>query len=153
VKSINNERNDLVAMTAEIAAAYVANNSVAQADLTPLIASIHTSLRLLGAPEAAPAPATLVPAVSMKKSVTPDYIVCLEDGKQFKALKGHLTRLGMTPDEYRRKWGLSSDYPMVAANYSAKRSVLALSLGLGRKKAEPIVVPAREPGRGRKAAA
>jgi predicted transcriptional regulator len=130
----NSGSTDLTEMTAEIAAAYVANNNVARTELAALIAGIHSSLSSLGAPEAPPAPAALVPAVPIKKSVTPEYIISLEDGKPFKALKRHLTRLGMTPQEYRSKWGLPSDYPMVAANYAAKRSELALSLGLGRKK-------------------
>jgi predicted transcriptional regulator len=107
---------------------------------------------VLRAPERAPEPAALVPAISIKKSVTPDYIICLEDGKRFKALKGHLTQLGMTPDQYRRKWGLPKDYPMVAAAYAAKRSELARSMGLGRKKAEPVAEPARKAKHGRKAA-
>jgi predicted transcriptional regulator len=146
----NSDNMDLTEMTAEIAAAYVSKNSVAQTDLAALIAGIHSSLGSLGAPKAPPAPAALVPAVPIKKSVTPDYIICLEDGKQFKALKGHLTRLGMTPKEYRSKWALPSDYPMVAATYAARRSELAQSMGLGRKKVEPVAGPARKASRGRK---
>ncbi|BDA86351.1 MucR family transcriptional regulator [Aureimonas sp. SA4125] len=152
MKDTDTSRDDLAAMTAEIASAYVANNRVPQADLPDLIASIHRSLSLLGSPERAPEPAALVPAVSIRKSVTPDYIICLEDGKSFKSLKRHIAvRYGLTPDEYRRKWGLPSDYPMVAATYAARRSELALNLGLGRKKAEPVVEPARKAGRGRNA--
>jgi predicted transcriptional regulator len=153
VENIDNQRADLIAMTAEIAAAYLANNRVAQTELAAMIGAIYKSLASLGpAPETAPEPAVLVPAVSIRKSVTPDYIICLEDGKRFKSLRRHLTQLGTTPDEYRRKWGLPSDYPMVAATYATRRSELALSMGLGRKKAEPVTEPARKVGRGRKAA-
>jgi predicted transcriptional regulator len=148
--------NDLVALTAEIASAYVINNRVAPNEIASLIESIHSSLGSLGTAPAATAPESvaLVPAVSIKKSITPEYIICLEDGKQFKSMKRHLaTKYGLTPDEYRRKWNLPSDYPMVAAAYAAKRSELALSLGLGRKKVEPVAEPvAAKPGRGRKAA-
>jgi predicted transcriptional regulator len=148
----------LVELTAEIVAAYAANNRVSVAELPELIASIHGSLNSLGQSAAAPAEKAvpLVPAVSIKKSITPEYIICLEDGKQFKAMKRHLaTKFGMTPDEYRRKWGLPSDYPMVAQVYAAKRSELALSLGLGRKKAEPAPAPvaAKKPARAKKAQA
>jgi predicted transcriptional regulator len=152
---INTDASDLVALTAEITSAYVANNRVAPLDIPALIASIHSSLGSLGTPSAAvaPEPVALVPAVSIKKSITPDYIICLEDGKKFKSMKRHLaTKFGMTPDEYRAKWGLPHDYPMVAAAYASKRSELALSLGLGRKKAEPVAEPAPKAARGRKAA-
>jgi predicted transcriptional regulator len=153
---MNHESSDstyLTEMTADIAAAYVSNNNVARTDLAALIAGIHSSLSSLGAPEAPSAPAALVPAVSIKKSVTPDYIICLEDGKQFKSLKRHLSsHYDMTPDEYRRKWGLPDHYPMVAATYAAKRSELARSMGFGQKKAEPAAEPARKAGRGRGAA-
>jgi predicted transcriptional regulator len=153
VENTDNRRNNLVAMTAEIAAAYLANNRVAQTELAAMIGAIHSSLISIGtAPKAAPELTPLVPAVPIKKSVTPDYIVCLDDGKRFKALKGHLTQLGMTPDEYRRKWGLPKDYPMVAPAYAAKRSELARGMGLGRKKAEPVTEAASKADRGRKAA-
>ena len=155
MESENRDTNVLAELTAEVVAAYVANNRVSVAELPDLIASIHGSLNLLGQPAAAPAkePVALVPAVPVKKSITPDYIVCLEDGKHFKSMKRHLaTKYGMTPDEYRRKWSLPSDYPMVAAGYSEKRSALALSLGLGRKKAEraPAPVAGKKPGRAKK---
>ncbi|RYG94172.1 MAG: MucR family transcriptional regulator [Alphaproteobacteria bacterium] len=134
----------LVELTAEISAAYVANNRVAPSEITSLIMSIHSSIASLGSAvaETAKEPVALIPAVPVKKSVTPEYIVCLEDGKHFKSMKRHLaTKFGLTPDEYRRKWSLPSDYPMVAAGYAAKRSELALSLGLGRKKVEEAVPP------------
>ncbi len=124
--------------TAEIVAAYVSRNSVPMAELPNLIRSIHASLASLGAPPAAETPAApLVPAVPIRKSVTDEYIVSLEDGRKFKSLKRYLaTSHGMTPAEYRAKWGLPPDYPMVAPAYAAKRSALAKTIGLGRKAAE-----------------
>src|SRR4051812_33252230 len=127
------EPNALAELTAEIVAAYVSNNRVALSEIAGVISSVHSSLAGLGEPVAMPVKdEPLVPAVPIKKSVTPDYIVCLEDGKHFKSMKRHLaTKYEMTPEDYRRKWSLPSDYPMVAAGYSEKRSALALSLGLG----------------------
>jgi predicted transcriptional regulator len=112
----------------------VSNNPVPVASLADVIASIHASLSGLGSP-VAPAVEPQTPAVNPKKSVFPDYIVSLEDGRKFKSMKRHLGLLGMTPDEYRAKWGLPRDYPMVAPSYAATRSVLAKSSGLGRKAA------------------
>ena len=128
-------QNELTAMTTELVAAYVANNSVPLGELPNLIRTVHQSLSGLGAPPAVEAPAApLVPAVPIKKSVTDEYIISLEDGRKFKSLKRYLaTSHGMTPAEYRAKWGLPSDYPMVAPAYAAKRSELARSIGLGRK--------------------
>ncbi|RIX98453.1 MucR family transcriptional regulator [Aureimonas flava] len=138
-------------LTAQIVKAYVSKNHVTRDDLAPLIGVVYASLDFDAAkePEAAPA-APLVPAVPVKKSVTPDYLICLEDGKQFKSLKRHLkTHYDLTPEAYRQKWGLAPDYPMVAANYAAKRSELAKSIGLGRKaapEAEPeVALQADEP--------
>ncbi|MBL8530390.1 MAG: MucR family transcriptional regulator [Hyphomonadaceae bacterium] len=129
------DTRDIVRMTAQIAAAYVSANTIPQQDIPALIRTVHATLRdLAGAPHAAPdqAPA---PAVSIKKSVTADHIICLEDGKKFKSLKRHLrTRYGMTPDEYRAKWGLPHDYPMVAPNYARERSTLAKRMGLGQTR-------------------
>ena len=124
----------LVEMTAEIVSAYVANHAVSPGDISDLIRSVHQTLDGLGqAPEAPPAP--LTPATSIKKSITDDAIICLEDGKAFKSLKRHLTtKYGMTPDEYRKKWGLPADYPMVAPNYAKQRSELARKMGLGRSR-------------------
>lgn len=126
---------DIVRMTAQIAAAYVSANAITQQDIPALIRTVHATLRdLAGAPHVTPdqAPA---PAVSIKKSVTADHIICLEDGKKFKSLKRHLrTRYGMTPDEYRAKWGLPHDYPMVAPNYARERSSLAKRMGLGQAR-------------------
>ena len=127
---------DLLEQVTEIVSAYVSHNSVSASDLPVLIASTHTALRSLSeAPPAAEIVEDLKPAVPIKKSVMPDFIVCLDDGKKFKSMKRHLAGLGMTPDEYRGKWGLPSDYPMVAPNYSVARSSMAKSAGLGRKPA------------------
>lgn len=139
----NNEK--LLDQTTMIVASFVAHNNVPRADLAQLIASTHAALGKLGG-EAEPVPeAALIPAVPIRKSVTPDAIICLEDGKKFKSLKRHLSsKFAMTPEQYRAKWGLPADYPMVAPNYAEARSALARSMGLGRK-ATPIPVPAPEP--------
>jgi predicted transcriptional regulator len=123
----------LVEITGEIVAAYVAHNAIATSDLAKLIADVYSAVSGTVKPVEAPAQPAQVPAVSIRKSVTPNYIVCLEDGKKFKTLKRHLHTLGMTPEQYRAKWNLPVDYPMVAPNYSATRSGLARNLGLGRK--------------------
>jgi predicted transcriptional regulator len=123
----------LVTLTADIVAAHVSNNSVAISDLPLLISSVHSALTTLGGTPA-PEPEKLVPAVSIRASVKPDYIVCLEDGKKLKMLRRHLmTAFGMTPDDYRAKWGLPADYPMVAPNYAEQRRTLAKEIGLGTK--------------------
>lgn len=125
---------ELAGLTADVVAAFVANNSVPVASLPELIVSVHRSLSGLSQPVAAlPEPQT--PAVNPKKSVFPDHIVSLEDGRKFKSMKRHLGLLGMTPDQYRAKWGLPRDYPIVAPNYAATRSALAKASGLGRKAA------------------
>ena len=129
---------ELITLTSQIVSAFVSKNSVQAADLPALIANVYQSLKSAGQPSAAPAEAAadLKPAVPVKKSVTPEYIICLEDGKKLKMLKRHLSSsYGMTPDEYRAKWGLPADYPMVAPNYAKQRSDLALKLGLGRRAA------------------
>ena len=144
-----------VALTAQIVAAFLSHNAVAIADLPGVIQSVHRALSDVASPAPAPVAEKLVPAVPIKKSVTPDYIICLEDGKQLKMLKRHLaTSYNMTPDEYRVRWGLPPDYPMVAPNYAAQRSSLARSIGLGRKPA-PVVeaAPAERAGRPKKSAA
>jgi predicted transcriptional regulator len=124
-------------LTAEIVSAYVSNNPVPAASLPDLIASVNAAVRGLAGPAKA-APIELVPAVNPKRSVFPDHIICLEDGLKFKSLKRHLmTDHGLTPDEYRAKWGLPADYPMVAPNYSATRSRLAKASGLGRHPKAP----------------
>ena len=148
--------NTTVELAASIIAAYVANNHVAVADLPAVIASVYSALTAIGttAPEPVKEAVALVPAVPIKKSITPDYIICLEDGRQFKSLKRHLrTSYNMTADEYRTKWGLPSDYPMVASTYSAYRTELAKKAGLGRKRNLDVVPPQPAPkkaGRGPK---
>jgi predicted transcriptional regulator len=130
--SSNAESPDRVGLSAELVAAYVSHNSVPSGELAALISSIHATLTKLGVDTAAPEPEKLVPAVAIKKSITPGYIICLDDGKRFKSLKRHIASLGMTADQYREKWNLPKDYPMVAPEYAAKRSALAKSLGLGQ---------------------
>ena len=122
-------------LTGQIVSAYVSKNTIPASEIPALISSVYQSLTTLGSsPAAVVAPEELRPAVPVKKSVTPDYIVCLEDGKKLKMLKRHLnTAYSMSPEEYRAKWGLPSDYPMVAPNYAKSRSELALKLGLGRR--------------------
>jgi predicted transcriptional regulator len=125
----------LIDLAADIVSAYVSNNTVPAADLPALIASVHRALSSTHAGSAEPAPEPLKPAVNPKKSVFPDYIVCLEDGKKFKSLKRHLrTHYDLSPEEYREKWGLPPDYPMVAPNYAAARSALAKKMGLGQQR-------------------
>ncbi len=131
--SDQSETNEmLVTLTADIVAAHVSNNSVAISDLSLLINNVHAALSGLGnEPVAEEKP---VPAVSVRASVKPDYVICLEDGKKLKMLRRHLmTHYGMTPEDYRAKWGLPADYPMVAPNYAEKRRALAKQIGLGTK--------------------
>ena len=129
----NQYHSDAVELAAEIVASYVAHNSVPASELAHLIHNVHSALTSLGQPVVEEV-RHQEPAVPVKKSVTPDYIICLEDGKKFKSLKRHLrTKFEMSPDQYRAKWGLPSDYPMVAPNYAEARSILAHSIGLGQK--------------------
>jgi predicted transcriptional regulator len=121
----------------EIVAAYVSHNAVGMTDLTKVIGDVHRAIVQLATGATVEPVVALVPAVSIRQSIKPDFIVCLEDGKKFKSLKRHLTLLGMTPDEYRAKWGLPADYPMVAATYATARSQIAKATGLGRKR-EPV---------------
>ena len=128
-------QTNFIELAADIVSAYVSNNSVAAADLPALIGDVHAALVRLGSGTAVAATDVLKPAVPPKKSVTNDYIICLEDGKKFKSLKRHLrTQYNMTPDEYREKWGLPPDYPMVAPNYANARSELAKQMGLGQQR-------------------
>ena len=124
-----------IELTAKIVSAYVSNNTVAAGDIPGLISQVHTALtRVSGKAGDAPAE-PLRPAISVKKSITPEYIVCLEDGKKFKSLKRHLrTQYNMTPEQYREKWALGADYPMVAPSYAAARSQLAKQMGLGQQR-------------------
>jgi predicted transcriptional regulator len=130
----NEMSQDLLGLTAEIVSAHVANNPVAMAELPGLISQVHAALANLGKAQPEPEVKRQEPAVPVKKSITPAYIVCLEDGKSFKSLKRHLqAHYGLTPDQYRQTWGLPDDYPMVAPDYTQKRSMLAKKMGLGRK--------------------
>ncbi len=129
-------RRDLVELATEVVAAYVSNNPLPRSDLPSLIQAVHSAVERLGKGiEDPPTHAgTQMPAVPVRKSITPDFLICLEDGKRFKSLRRHLRRLGLTPEQYREKWGLPSDYPMVAPNYSAQRSAMAKKIGLGQKR-------------------
>jgi predicted transcriptional regulator len=130
------DQSDVLRMAVDIVAAYVSNNTVSASQVPEVINTVYGSLTSLdGGSEAAPEPSK--PAVSVRRSVTPEYIVCLEDGKKLKMLKRHLrAAYDMSPEEYRAKWGLPADYPMVAPNYAAQRSAFAKKIGLGRKKGQ-----------------
>lgn len=137
-------QDTLIALTADIVAAHVSNNSVSVGDVAGLIANVHAALSGLGTPAEPEAPKQ-EPAVSIRASVKPDYIVCLEDGKKLKMLKRHLkTAYQMTPDEYRAKWGLAADYPMTAPNYAQQRKDLAVKIGLGRKPKAASATPTEQ---------
>jgi predicted transcriptional regulator len=138
---MSDDQTSRLELTASIVSAYVSKNSVPMANLADLVKSVHASLeRLEGKPAVEAAP--LVPAVPVKKSITPDYIISLEDGRKFKSLKRHLsTQYGISPEQYRAKWNLPADYPMVAPNYAATRSALAKTMGLGRKGLEEEAAP------------
>ncbi|MBK18326.1 MAG: transcriptional regulator [Rhodospirillaceae bacterium] len=130
---------EVLKMAVEIVSAYVSNNTVGAAQVPEVINTVYTSLSSLNDQSADSGAEPPKPAVSIRRSVTPDYIVCLEDGKKLKMLKRHLrASYGMTPDEYRAKWGLPPDYPMVAPNYAEQRSNFAKRIGLGRKKGEKV---------------
>jgi predicted transcriptional regulator len=123
-----------IELAAEMVAAFVANNPLPKGELPALIDAVHTTVaRLAGEPKSAPPQIEVkAPAVPIRKSITPDFLICLDDGKRFKSLRRHLAGLGLTPAQYREKWNLPSDYPMVAPNYAAQRSALAKQIGLGR---------------------
>lgn len=124
---------ELIDLTADIVAAYVSNNAVAGSDLPSIITNVHEALTNISEANNEPEPEPLTPAVSPRRSITPDFLICLEDGKKFKSLKRHLrTHYDLSPEEYREKWGLAPDYPMVAPNYARARSELAKQMGLGR---------------------
>ena len=145
----NNPPSDKISLSAEIVAAYVSHNSVIPGGLPALIESVHAALSNLGAVTVTSEPEPLVPAVSVRKSIKPEYLICLDDGKKFKSLKRHLGSLGLTPEQYRTKWGLPKDYPMVAPAYAAKRSELAKAIGLGQVRKD---TSKRKSGRRYKAA-
>jgi predicted transcriptional regulator len=131
----NTSGGTYIELTAEIVSAYVSNNTVPAGDLQSLISQVHSALTRVSSGHADAPNEPLKPAVSVKKSITADHIVCLEDGKKFKSLKRHLrTQYNMTPEQYREKWALPPDYPMVAPNYAAARSQLAKQMGLGQQR-------------------
>jgi predicted transcriptional regulator len=131
----NMEQDNLIELTADVVSAYVSNNSIQSSDLPALISEVHAALHQTHGGPAEPEPEPQKPAVSIKKSVTPDYIICLDDGKKFKSLKRHVrTSHDLTLEEYRKKWGLPVDYPMVAPNYAKARSKLAKKAGLGQRR-------------------
>lgn len=126
-----------IELAADIVSAYVSNNSVPSAELPTLISDIHNALTRISGSSVEVLPEAPKPIVSVKRSITPDYLVCLEDGKKFKSLKRHLrTQYNMTPEQYREKWGLAADYPMVAPNYARARSQLAKDMGLGQQRSK-----------------
>jgi predicted transcriptional regulator len=132
---MKSDSNELVEFTTTIVSAYVSNNTVIAADLPSIINDVHDALARASMTGTQPPSEELKPAVPVKRSVTPEYIVCLEDGKKFKSLKRHLrTHYNMSPEEYREKWGLPPDYPMVAPNYAQARSELAKKMGLGQRR-------------------
>ena len=138
----------LIELTSEIVSAYVSHNAISSSDLSKLIAEVYSAVNGTTQPaQPVPEPAQ-APAISIRKSITPDYIVCLEDGKKFKSMKRHVMKLGMSPEQYRAKWNLPVDYPMVAASYSARRSDLAKTNGLGRKSDQ--VLAAVAPGKAKR---
>ena len=158
MSELQNTTNHL-ALAADIVSAFVSNNSLPATELPALIGNVHQALNTLGNGAAQqPAEEPKAPAVSIKKSIQPDYIVCLEDGQRFKSLKRHLrTVYDLSPEQYRAKWGLAANYPMVAPNYAAARSELAKTMGLGRKRGSEPVPAAPQPaapvkGRRKKAA-
>jgi MucR family transcriptional regulator, transcriptional regulator of exopolysaccharide biosynthesis len=131
----NTSGGTFIELTASIVSAYVSNNLVPSTDLPALIGQVHSALTRVSSGHSDSSAASSKPAVAVKKSITPDHIICLEDGKKFKSLKRHLrTRYNMSPEEYREKWGLAPDYPMVAPNYAAARSHLAKEMGLGQQR-------------------
>ena len=135
---MDNQAAATIEMTTDIVAAYLSNNPVAAADLPALIQSVHQALSSVAGGSAGLDAGALEPAVSVKKSISPDFLICLEDGRKFKSLKRHLrTKYNLSPEDYRAKWGLPRDYPMVAPNYAQARSALAKQMGLGQGGRQP----------------
>jgi predicted transcriptional regulator len=127
--------SNYIELTADIVSAYVSNNAVAAGDISALISQVHSALLRVSNGQAEITSEALKPAIAVKKSITPEYLICLEDGKKFKSLKRHLrTQYNMTPEHYREKWGLPADYPMVAPKYAEARSQLAKQMGLGQQR-------------------
>ena len=130
-----NGPNNTVGLVAEIVSAYVSNNSVPASDLSTLLGDVHAAIVRVSTGAAVVVPEVAKPAIAPKKSITNDYLICLEDGRKFKSLKRHLrTQYNLSPEEYREKWGLASDYPMVAPAYAKARSALAKQMGLGQQR-------------------
>jgi predicted transcriptional regulator len=146
----NTSSSDKTSLSADIVAAYLSHNAVAPVGLPALIESVHSAITSLGVVEAIPKTEALIPAVPIRKSITPGFLICLDDGKKLKTLKRHLTNLGMTPDQYRTKWNLPKEYPMTAPDYAATRSALAKSIGLGQLRKDTAK---RKPGQTFKAEA
>ena len=147
--SSKSDSSDPTGLATEIVSAFVANNSVPSAELPALIQSVHAALTKIASGAVTPVTAELAAptaAVTVRKSITPQYLICLDDGRKFKSLRRHLRTLGMTPEQYRAKWNLPSDYPMVAANYAARRSELAKKIGLGQFRKSGGTAK-RKPGR------
>ena len=129
------DSNEIIELTADIVSAYVSNNTIGASELPQIIADVHSALSRVSGGQPVPQRDEPKPAVAVKKSVTPDFIICLEDGKKFKSLKRHIrTHYNLTPEEYREKWDLPHDYPMVAPNYASARSQLAKKMGLGQRR-------------------
>lgn len=146
------DKAELIEMTAEIVSAYVGNNSVATTEVAALIERVYAALEVAASADETERETQTIPAVSIEDSVTDDFIVCLEDGQTFKSLKRHLrTHFDLSPEEYRRKWGLPPDYPMVAPNYAKARSRLAKKMGLGQGGRVAAPIEKTTNGRGRKA--
>jgi predicted transcriptional regulator len=133
---VDNDESEFIELTADIVSAYVSNNSVPVSDLPALISDVHAALGRVGSGVAPVVPAEAPkPAIPVKRSITADFLICLEDGKKFKSLKRHLrTQYNLSPEQYREKWGLPSDYPMVAPSYAEARSQLAKKMGLGQQR-------------------
>lgn len=130
------DRLEIIEMATDIVAAYVGNNAVPASELPQLLSGVHTALTKVAGDADLSNAEPAEPAVPVKKSITPDYLICLEDGRKFKSLKRHLrTKYDMSPEDYRRKWRLPADYPMVAPNYAKARSALAKKMGLGQRRA------------------
>jgi len=149
---MDEDKLSIIELAAEVVSSYVSNNSVASDQLPNLIRQVHGALSNVGSGATEAPPAKLEPAVPVRKSLTPEFIICLEDGRKFKSLKRHLrTKYDMSPEQYREKWGLAKDYPMVAPNYAASRSALAKSMGLGQGSRKPSAPAAAKAGRKPKA--
>jgi predicted transcriptional regulator len=132
---MNEKSSNYIELTADIVSAYVSNNSVSAGDISALISQVHSALLRVSNGQGEVVSESLKPAVAVKKSITPEFLICLEDGKKFKSLKRHLrTQYNMTPEHYREKWGLPPDYPMVAPKYAEARSQLAKQMGLGQQR-------------------